>query len=65
MHTNLLVLWLLLGFMGATFYIVPEETGRELASPKLAIVQLILLVATGVTALVGVSLRMDTGTAAP
>ncbi len=53
MHTNLLVLWLLLGFMGATFYIVPEETGRELASPKLAIVQLILLVATGVTALVG------------
>jgi len=24
MHTNLLVLWLLLGFMGATFYVVPE-----------------------------------------
>ena len=27
MHTNLLVLWMLLGFMGATYYIVPEETG--------------------------------------
>ena len=53
MHTNLLVLWLLLGFMGATFYMVPEETGRELEWPKLAIFQLVLLVATGVTALVG------------
>ncbi len=53
MHTNLLVLWLLLGFMGATFYLVPEETGSELAWPKLAIAQLVLLAATGVTALVG------------
>ena len=53
MHTNLLVLWLLLGFMGATFYLVPEETGTELAWPKLAIAQLVLLAGTGVTALVG------------
>jgi nitric oxide reductase subunit B len=53
MHTNLLVLWLLLGFMGATFYVVPEETGSELAWPKLAIVQLVVLVAVGVVALVG------------
>ncbi|MBZ5587522.1 MAG: cbb3-type cytochrome c oxidase subunit I [Acidobacteriia bacterium] len=53
MHTNLLVLWLLLGFMGATFYLVPEETGTELAWPKMAIAQLALLAATGVTALVG------------
>ena len=53
MHTNLLVLWLLLGFMGATFYVVPEETQSELAWPKLALVQLVLLVAVGVTALVG------------
>ena len=43
MHTNLLVLWLLLGFMGATFYMVPEETQSELAWPKLAIVQLVIL----------------------
>ena len=34
MHTNLLVLWLLLGFMGATFYMVPEETRSELAWPR-------------------------------
>ena len=42
-HTNLLVLWLLLGFMGATFYLIPEETGRELEWPRLAIAQLVLL----------------------
>ena len=53
MHTNLLVLWLLLGFMGSTYFMVPDETERELYSPMLAYVQLALLVATGVTALVG------------
>jgi nitric oxide reductase subunit B len=53
MHTNLLVLWLLLGFMGATFYLVPEEAQTELAWPKLAYFQLVLLVGTGVAALVG------------
>jgi nitric oxide reductase subunit B len=53
MHTNLLVLWLLLGFMGATYYLVPEETGSEIAWPKVAIVQLVLLSLTGVAALVG------------
>jgi nitric oxide reductase subunit B len=53
MHTNLLVLWLLLGFMGATFYLVPEEAKSELAWPKLAVLQLVVLAATGVTALVG------------
>jgi nitric oxide reductase subunit B len=53
MHTNLLVLWLLLGFMGATFYAVPEETQSELAWPRLAIVQLVILVTVGVVALVG------------
>lgn len=52
-HTNLLVLWILLGFMGATFYIVPEETGRELAWPRMATLQLILLVGTGVAAIIG------------
>ncbi len=52
-HTNLLVLWMLLGFMGGAYYIVPEETGTEIFSPKLAWFQLIALVATGVTALIG------------
>lgn len=53
MHTNLLVLWILLGFMGVTYFVVPEETGREIWSPKMAYTQLILLVGTGVAALVG------------
>ncbi|WP_242392826.1 cbb3-type cytochrome c oxidase subunit I [Anaeromyxobacter oryzisoli] len=53
MHTNLLVLWLLLGFMGATYYAIPEETQSELAWPRLALAQLVLLAGTGVVALVG------------
>src|SRR4030067_211601 len=53
MHTNLLVLWMLLGFMGGTYYIVPEETKSEIYSLKLAWFQLITLVVTGVVALVG------------
>ena len=35
-HTNLLIVWLLFGFMGAAYYMVPEEAERELHSPKLA-----------------------------
>lgn len=35
-HTNLLIVWLLFGFMGAAYYLVPEESQRELHSPKLA-----------------------------
>src|SRR5512146_1093916 len=53
MHTNLLVLWMLLGFMGGTYYIVPEETKSEIYSEKLAWLQLGALVAIGVAALVG------------
>ncbi|MGV6853446.1 MAG: cbb3-type cytochrome c oxidase subunit I [bacterium] len=36
-HTNLLIVWLLFGFMGAAYYLVPEESERELYSPKLAV----------------------------
>jgi len=53
MHTNLLVLWLLLGFMGGTYYLVPEEAERDIYSVKLAYLQLLALVVTGVIALVG------------
>ena len=35
-HTNLLIVWLLFGFMGASYYLVPEEAERELFSPMLA-----------------------------
>lgn len=52
-HTNLLVMWLLTGFMGSAYYIIPEEAERELVSIKLAYVQLIALLVVGVTAIIG------------
>lgn len=52
-HTNLLVMWLLSGFMGAAYYIIPEEADREILSVKWAYVQLIAFVVVGVSAIVG------------
>ncbi len=52
-HTNLLVVWLLSGFMGAAYYIIPEEAEHELVNVKLAYVQLISLAVVGVIAIVG------------
>lgn len=40
LHTNSLVVWLLLGFFGAAYYLIPEEAEREIHSPKLAWLQL-------------------------
>jgi nitric oxide reductase subunit B len=51
-HTNLLIVWLLFGFMGAAYYLVPEESERELESPLLARLMFwIFLVAGGLTVL--------------
>lgn len=52
-HTNLLIMWLLSGFMGAAYYIIPEEAERELVSVKWAYIQLIAFVVVGVTAVIG------------
>ncbi|PJZ70433.1 nitric-oxide reductase large subunit [Leptospira perolatii] len=52
-HTNLLVVWLLTGFMGAAHYIIPDESGREIYSEKLAFVQLISLIVVGVISIIG------------
>lgn len=52
-HTNLLVVWLLTGFMGAAYFIIPDETNRELYSVKLGFIQLISLIVVGVVAIVG------------
>ena len=49
-HTNALIVWLLMGFMGATYYLVPEESESELHSPKLALALFwIFLVAAALT----------------
>ena len=56
-HNNLLVVWLLSGFMGAAYYIIPEESKHELISVKLAYVQLISLAIVGVAAVIGFHLN--------
>ena len=49
-HTNALIVWLLMAFMGAAYYLVPEESETELFSPLLAILMFwIFLVAAGLT----------------
>lgn len=51
-HTNLLIVWLLFGFMGASYYLIPEESETELFSPKLAIITFwVFLVAGALTVL--------------
>jgi nitric oxide reductase subunit B len=52
-HLNLLTFWSLLGLMGATYYLVPDETDSELFSVPLAYVQLAVMLAAGVGALIG------------
>ena len=44
LHTNSLIVWLLLGFFGAAYYLIPEESEREIHSPTLAYVQLAIFV---------------------
>jgi nitric oxide reductase subunit B len=49
-HTNTLIVWLLMGFMGAAYYLIPEESETELYSPKLALILFwVFLVAAGLT----------------
>ncbi len=52
-HLNLLIFWLLMGFMGGVYYLIPEEADSEIYSTRLANFQYILFTAAGVTALVG------------
>jgi nitric oxide reductase subunit B len=52
-HTNLLIVLLLFGFMGATYYLVPEETESELWSPKLAIITFWVFLVAGVLTILG------------
>lgn len=60
-HTNALIVWLLLGFFGAAYYLIPEEAETELHSPKLAILQLVLLMVGASGAVVGYLFRVHEG----
>jgi nitric oxide reductase subunit B len=52
-HTNLLIVWLLFGFMGAAYYLVPEESERELHSPKLAMLTFWVFLVAGAATILG------------
>lgn len=44
LHTNSLIVWLITGFFGAAYFLVPEEAEQEIHSPKLAYFQLAILI---------------------
>ena len=52
-HTNLLIVWLLFGFMGAAYYLIPEEAETELYSPKLAMILFWIFAAAGTLTVLG------------
>ncbi|MCP8940851.1 cbb3-type cytochrome c oxidase subunit I [Alsobacter sp. SYSU M60028] len=60
-HTNALIVWLLMGFMGCTYFLIPEETENELWSPMLAKVQFWLFFAAAGVAVVGYLFHIHEG----
>ncbi|RKZ83191.1 MAG: nitric-oxide reductase large subunit [Gammaproteobacteria bacterium] len=52
-HTNLLIVWLLFGFMGSAYYLIPEEAERELFSPILAKVMFWIFLVAGALTILG------------
>jgi nitric oxide reductase subunit B len=52
-HTNLLIVWLLFGFMGAAYYLVPEESERELYMPWLAKLMFWIFLVAGALTILG------------
>lgn len=52
-HTNLLIIWILFGFMGAAYYLVPEESETELYSPRLAQVMFWVFLGASVLTILG------------
>src|SRR5688500_3642953 len=53
LHTNLLIFWVLTGFMGCAYYVIPEESRTEIHSERLAYWQLGIWSLVGVTIVVG------------
>ncbi len=60
-HTNALIVWLLMGFFGAAYYLIPEESEREIHSPKLAYIQFGLFMFGALAAVVGYVFRIHEG----
>ena len=60
-HTNALIVWLLLGFFGAAYFLVPEESETEVYSSKLAYLQLIILLVGTLGAVIGYGFKVHGG----
>lgn len=60
-HTNALIVWLLLGFFGAAYFLVPEESEREIWSTRLAYLQLAILVVGTLGAVIGYGFKVHGG----
>jgi len=60
-HTNALIVWLLMGFFGAAYYLIPEESEREIHSPMIAYVQFGLFLFGALAAVVGYVFRIHEG----
>src|SRR5690606_33270854 len=56
-----LVVWLLMGFMGSTYYLLPEETETELYSTRLAVIQFWLFFVAAGIAVVGYLFHIHEG----
>ncbi|TXG80426.1 MAG: nitric-oxide reductase large subunit, partial [Rhodocyclaceae bacterium] len=52
-HTNLLIVWLLFGFMGGAYYLIPEESETELYNPKLTVALFWIFLVAGALTVVG------------
>ncbi len=52
-HTNLLIVWLLFGFMGSAYYLIPEEADTELHSPFLAKLLFWIFLVAGAATILG------------
>lgn len=52
-HTNLLIVWLLFGFMGSAYYLIPEEADTELYSPLFAKVLFWIFLVAGAATILG------------
>jgi nitric oxide reductase subunit B len=60
-HTNALIVWLILGFMGGTYFLLPEETEREIWSPRLAYAALVIMLVCALSAVTGYVFRIHEG----
>jgi nitric oxide reductase subunit B len=62
-HINAMVVWLLLGFIGAIYWLVEDEAGTGLVGPRLAILNFwVLIAAVAVVVLVYLFVQIGPGT---